>query len=155
VSPVQPSRRQVLCGLAVALAAPGALAACSSGSSDTAAPPAPGGSGATGSAPPAPSTTAAPEGTPLAQIPVGGGTIITGDDGPVLLVQPTAGTVKAYDAACPHQGTAVDPPVRGVITCPNHFSQFDPATGAVRKGPATRGLTEVPSRVVSGVVQLA
>ncbi len=33
-------------------------------------------------------------------------------------------------------------------------SRLDPATGAVRRGPATRGLTEVPVRVVSGVVQL-
>lgn len=157
MSPVQPSRRQVLCGLAVALAAPGALAACSSSGSSTppapAAPAAPAGSGAPTAAPT--TTTPPPEGTPLGDIPVGSGTIVDGDDGPVLLVQPTAGTVKAYDASCPHQGATVAPPEGGVITCPAHFSQFDPATGAVKKGPAETGLTEVPSRVVSGVVQLA
>jgi nitrite reductase/ring-hydroxylating ferredoxin subunit len=127
VSPVSPNRRQVLCGLVVALAAPGALAACGS-------------------------PTATPAETPLAQVPVGGGTLVQGAHGPVLLTQPTAGVVTAYDAACPHQGTAVDPPVDGVITCPNHFSQFDAATGALRRGPATRGLSEVPVTVANGTV---
>lgn len=137
-----PSRRTVLCGLAAALAAPGALAACSSagelqaGIPTTTPAPAPGG------------------GVPLAQIPVGGGRVVTAGERPVLVVQPTAGTVKAFDATCPHQGTPVDPPQGGVITCPNHFSQFDAATGAVRKGPAETGLTEVPARVVDGVVQV-
>jgi len=139
-----PSRRTVLCGLAAALAAPGALAACSSAGE---------------SQPGTPTTTPAPargggSGVPLAQIPVGGGTIVTAGERPVLVVQPTAGTVKAFDASCPHQGTPVDPPQGGVITCPNHFSQFDAATGAVRKGPADTGLTEVPARVVDGVVQV-
>lgn len=126
------TRRRVLCGLAAALAAPGAasvLAACGSG-------------------------TTTPAETPLAEIPVGGGTLVQGATGPVLLVQPTAGVVRAYDAHCPHQGTAVDPPVNGVVTCPNHFSQFDAATGALRRGPARTGLTPVASTVVNGVVRL-
>ncbi|GAA4792475.1 Rieske (2Fe-2S) protein [Actinomycetospora chlora] len=138
-----PSRRTVLCGLAVALAAPGALAACSS---------------SPGEYQPGATTSAAPSvggGVPLAQIPVGGGTIETLGERVVLLVQPTPGVVKAFDAKCPHQGTTVDPPQGGVITCPNHFSQFDAATGALRKGPATRGLTELPVTVLNGTVQVA
>ncbi|HSK57732.1 MAG TPA: Rieske (2Fe-2S) protein [Actinomycetospora sp.] len=137
-----PSRRTVLCGLAVALAAPGALAACSSAGEFQ---------------PGTPTTTSAAgggAGVPLAEVPVGGGTILTVGERTVLVVQPTAGTVKAFDASCPHQGTTVDPPQGGVITCPNHLSQFDAATGAVRKGPADTGLTEVPARVVDGVVQV-
>lgn len=130
VLPTDPSRRQVICGLAAALAVPGVLAACSSGST---------GSG-TGT-------------TPLSQIPVGGGVIVNAN-GPVLVTQPTAGTVKAFDAACPHQGTTVNPPAAGTVTCPRHGSQFDAATGALRRGPATRGLTEVPSRVQNGSVVL-
>lgn len=63
---------------------------------------------------------------------------------------PTAPTRRT----CPHQGSTVDPPRGGVITCPNHFSQFAAATGALRRGPATRGLTEVAARVVGGTVQL-
>jgi nitrite reductase/ring-hydroxylating ferredoxin subunit len=145
-----PSRRTVLCGLAVALTAPGALAACSSGGAPT---------GTQGTAAPAPApsspTAAAGGGTPIAQIPVGGGTIATVGDRSVLLVQPTAGQFKGFDASCPHQGTTVDPPENGVITCPNHFSQFDGATGALRKGPADTGLTEVPVTVVDGTVQVS
>ncbi|MEJ2859712.1 Rieske (2Fe-2S) protein [Actinomycetospora flava] len=144
-----PSRRTMLCGLAVALTAPGALAACSSG-----------GGGAPAAAP-APSPTPAPGtettvggGTPVSRIPVGGGTIVTAGDREVLLVQPTAGEFKGFDASCPHQGTTVDPPENGVITCPNHFSQFDAATGALRKGPADTGLTEVPVSVMNGTVQV-
>ena len=139
-----PNRRTILCGLAAALAAPGALAACSSDP---------------GEFQPGTPTQAAPQptaggGTPLAQVPVGGGTIVTKGEQTILLVQPTAGTVKGFDASCPHQGTTVDPPQNGVITCPNHFSQFDGATGALRKGPAATGLTEVPVRVVDGSVQV-
>ncbi|PVZ11785.1 Rieske (2Fe-2S) protein [Actinomycetospora cinnamomea] len=145
--PTAPNRRQVLCGLAVALAAPGALAACSSGGGG-AAPPSP--AAPPGTAPRA----AAPAGVPLAEVPVGGGTVTTVGDQKILVVQPTAGTVKAYDATCPHQGATVAPPEGGVITCPAHQSQFDAATGAVRQGPAETGLTEVPARVVDGVVQV-
>ncbi|MEJ2887358.1 Rieske (2Fe-2S) protein [Actinomycetospora aeridis] len=136
-----PSRRTVLCGLAVALGAPAALAACSSG-------------GAPAAAPASPEPTAA-GGTPVARIPVGGGTVTTVGDRTILLVQPTAGQFKGFDASCPHQGTTVDPPENGVITCPNHFSQFDAATGAVRKGPAETGLTEVPVSVANGTVQVS
>ena len=130
------TRRRALCGLVVALAVPGALAACSSGD---------------GGAPPTPP----PSGTPVSSIPVGSGTVVEGPNGPVLLVQPTAGVIKAYNASCPHQGTTVDPPVDGTITCPNHGSQFDGASGALKKGPAATGLTPVSTRVVDGAVQFA
>lgn len=131
------TRRRALCGLVVALAVPGALAACSSSDG--------------GTAPPAPP----PSGTPVSSIPVGSGTVVEGPNGPVLLVQPTAGVIKAFDASCPHQGTTVDPPVDGTITCPNHGSQFDGASGALKKGPAATGLTPVSTRVVNGSVQFA
>lgn len=136
-----PTRRTVLCGLAVALTAPGALAACSSG----------------GPAAPAPGTAPAPAGgtsVPLADVPVGGGTVVRGDR-PVVVVQPTAGTVKAFDASCPHQGATVGAPEGGVITCPAHQSRFDATTGAVQEGPAETGLTELPARIVDGTVQVS
>jgi nitrite reductase/ring-hydroxylating ferredoxin subunit len=133
------TRRRALCGLAVALAAPGVLAACSS-AGDGGAPATP--------APP-------PGGTPVSSIPVGSGTVVQGPNGPVLLVQPTAGTVEAYSAVCPHQQVTVDPPVDGTITCPGHGSQFAAATGALEKGPAESGLTPVSTRIVDGAVQLA
>lgn len=136
------SRRQVLCGLAVALAVPAGvagLAACSS----------PDGGGE-GSPPPAP-----PGGTPLSQVPVGGGVVVEAASGPVVISQPTAGTVRAFSAVCPHQGATVNPPQAGTIVCPRHGSRFDPATGALQKGPAQTGLPEVPSRVENGNVVLS
>ncbi|MFI6100054.1 Rieske (2Fe-2S) protein [Lentzea sp. NPDC051213] len=61
----------------------------------------------------------------------------------LLVVQPQSGEFRAFNPACPHVGSMVNPPAAGVITCPLHGSAFDPVSGAVRKGPATSGLTEV------------
>ncbi|MGX7828738.1 Rieske (2Fe-2S) protein [Actinokineospora sp. 24-640] len=148
-------RRQVLCGLMLALLAPGALAACST---ETPAPAnTPGGSPApTGGAP----TGGAPGGATggalaaVADIPDGGGVLVEGPDTQILLVR-TGDAVKAFNPACPHQGTPVSTPSSGVITCPNHGSTFDATTGAVTKGPATAGLSEIPVKVDGGNVVLA
>ena len=144
------SRRSMLCGVLVALAVPGGLAACSSGESagtgTTAGGTTPGGTSSGGTA-----SIAA-----LADVPDGGG-LIAGNPSnskPLVLVR-TGDTVKAYDAACPHQGTAVAPPENGVITCPNHGSTFNATDGKVTKGPATKGLTEVAVKVEAGQVVLA
>ena len=139
--PPAPSRRTVLCGLAAAVLVPTALAACSSNNT---------GAGATGS--PATGGAAGTPLTPLADVPVGGGVVV---DGPVLVVQPTAGQVAAFSAVCPHQGTTVAPPRDGVITCPNHGSQFAADTGELRRGPASTGLTEIPVAVEAEQVVLA
>lgn len=61
----------------------------------------------------------------------------------LLVVQPRSGEFRAFNPACPHVGSLVNPPAGGAITCPLHGSTFDPSTGEVRKGPATSGLTEV------------
>ena len=58
----------------------------------------------------------------------------------VVVTQPTAGDFKAFSATCPHQGCSVGSVKDNVITCPCHGSQFDAATGEVKKGPATKGL---------------
>ncbi|WP_433798729.1 Rieske (2Fe-2S) protein [Actinomycetospora sp. CA-084318] len=146
-TPTGLTRRRALCGLVVALAAPAALAACSSG--ETAAPA--GGATTGAGTSPAPAT----GGVPVAQVPVGGGTVVDGPNGPVVLTQPQPGVIKAFDAACPHQGTTVDPPEAGTITCPNHGSEFDATSGALKKGPAESGLTPVATTVVNGQVQFA
>ncbi|MDG4757664.1 Rieske (2Fe-2S) protein [Micromonospora sp. WMMD710] len=78
-----------------------------------------------------------------ADVPVGGGTVTSG----VLVVQPEAGTFRAYDATCPHQGVRVGAPRDGVITCPAHKSTFAVADGARLDGPAPKGLTEIPITV--------
>lgn len=142
------TRRNAICALLVALAAPGALAACSSGD-----PAPPGGTAPGGTAPGSTGPGAAL--AALADVPVGGGTVVDGPDGPLLLVQETVGTVVGYDARCPHAGTTVQPPMDGVIVCPNHGSRFDPATGDVTRGPAQRGLAPVAVTVADEMVVLA
>lgn len=118
------SRRGLLTGVG-ALGAAGLLSACGAGDSPTS------------------SQAAAKAGTVLARtgdVPVGGGTVTDG----VLVVQPEAGSFKAYDATCPHQGVRVAAPRDGVVTCPAHNSTFSPSDGSRLGGPATRGLTEIP-----------
>jgi Rieske Fe-S protein len=78
-------------------------------------------------------------------VPVGGGVLETvNNDVLVLLVAPSEGVIKAFDPTCPHAGATVGTPVNGVIACPAHGSQFAAATGALRRGPAPKGLTVVP-----------
>jgi cytochrome b6-f complex iron-sulfur subunit len=144
------SRRQVLCGLMVALIAPGALAACSTETPTPGGTPTTTGGGGGGGATPAPGGALAA----VADIPDGGGVLVDGPDTQILLVR-TGEQVKAFNPACPHQGTIVNPPADGAILCPNHGSTFDPASGAVTRGPATAGLQEIPVKVEGGNVTLA
>ena len=79
-----------------------------------------------------------------AVIPAGGGKIF--DDIKVVVTQPTEGEYKAFSAICTHRQCTVSSVAGGVITCQCHLSEFDAATGAVRKGPATQPL---PPKTVS------
>jgi cytochrome b6-f complex iron-sulfur subunit len=130
-----------MCGLLLGLVAPASIAACSSegtSSAPSSAPPA-GGGGATGTA-----------GTKLAKlsdVPVGSGVIVTGPSGKVLLVRPSETEVHGLDPVCPHAGVTVALPKSGTITCPGHGSVFDGASGGLKKGPATTGLTKVPVKI--------
>ncbi|WP_236704023.1 Rieske (2Fe-2S) protein [Lentzea aerocolonigenes] len=82
--------------------------------------------------------------TSAASVPVGSGVLVDmPGNAQLLVVQPQSGEFRAFNPACPHVGSLVNPPAGGVITCPLHGSAFDPSSGAVRKGPATSGLTEV------------
>jgi nitrite reductase/ring-hydroxylating ferredoxin subunit len=135
-------RRTVLraAGAGTAVAAAGAvLAGCGAGGSGSAAP------GTTGSAAGSSAT------VPAAKVPVGSGVIVS-DGGGVVVVQPTAGVFKAFSASCPHQGCLVDSIDSKTISCPCHGSQFDVATGALRHGPAQRGLTALTATVAGADV---
>jgi nitrite reductase/ring-hydroxylating ferredoxin subunit len=66
-------------------------------------------------------------------VPVGGGVVVTD----ILLVQPTAGSFRAFSVVCPHRGARVSPPVDGVITCWEHNSTFKLDDGSRLGGPAT------------------
>jgi Rieske Fe-S protein len=131
-----PSRRESLVVAGVAVAGVAGLGACGTGEAavDAAA------SAASSVASSAASAAASAAGDAIAkaQIPVGGGVVL--DNLKVVVTQPTAGDYKAFSAVCPHQGCTVGGVTDGAITCPCHGSQFDIATGAVTKGPATSGL---------------
>jgi cytochrome b6-f complex iron-sulfur subunit len=166
----EPTRRQVLCGLAVALLAPGAFAAaCGGGSSGSSGS---GGAITTGAATTGAATTGGGATTTagtgggsntalarLSDVPVGGGILVDGPSGKVLLVQRTAGTVKAYDPTCTHMQFTVSPPQGDTIRCdnpgPNHGSQFSVSDGSVTRGPATRPLATIAVRVSSDSIVLA
>ncbi|MDX8147121.1 Rieske (2Fe-2S) protein [Lentzea sp. BCCO 10_0061] len=114
----------LLCGLAAALSACGE--------------PAPRKTGGAGTARPGDRVVA------VSSVPEGSGLLVDmPGNAQLLVVQPRPGEFRAFNPACPHVGSLVNPPAGGVITCPLHGSAFDPLSGAVRKGPATSGLTEV------------
>lgn len=128
-----PNRRTVLCGLA----AGAALTGCAGYGSGRAAP------------------VALAAGTPLAavaDVPVGGGLVLAAQD--TVLVQPDAGTIRAFTATCTHQGCAVTEVAAGEIRCVCHGSTFA-LDGTVTGGPAPAPLAEKAVVVVDGAVALA
>jgi Rieske Fe-S protein len=76
-----------------------------------------------------------------AEVPEGGGVILS--DAEVVVTQPTAGDFKAFSAICTHQGCTVGDVAGGVIICPCHGSQFSVEDGSVTAGPAPSPLPEV------------
>lgn len=119
-------RRGVLKAAGVVVGA-GALAACSSppvpsatGGSSSSAASAGGSSSAAASAP-------SGGGTPSSEVPVGGAKFFP--DTKTVVTQPVAGTFKAFDTTCPHQGCAVSSVADKQLVCPCHQSHFDLTTG--------------------------
>ncbi len=142
-----PTRRTVVAGAAGISVV--TLAACSSGSTTAPGTAAPGSSAASSTASGSSGSSAATVLAKAADVPVGGGVIVT--DAKVVLTQPTAGSFSAFSVACPHKGCAVNA-IRGTeIICPCHNSRFA-LDGAVVAGPATTGLTPVAVKVVNGSV---
>jgi Rieske Fe-S protein len=145
-------RRVVLLG-AGAVGVAGVLAACGGAGDDpgTAAPttdttPSP--DAPDTPTPSSPVTTPPAEGsggTPLtatADVPVGGGVIITGEQ--IVVTQPTAGQFRAFGSTCTHQGCQVATVADGLIQCPCHGSRYSVEDGSVEVGPAPEPLPEVP-----------
>jgi nitrite reductase/ring-hydroxylating ferredoxin subunit len=140
-------RRGVLRAAGVVVGA-GALAACSSpavpeapsaaSSSSAAATSSATSSAAATASETSATTSAAAGGTPVSEIPVGSGKIFA--DTKTVVTQPTAGTFKAFDAVCPHEGCTVASFDGGRIVCPCHQSHFDSTTGDRVSGPAQTGL---------------
>jgi cytochrome b6-f complex iron-sulfur subunit len=131
-----PTRRQVVT-VVTGTAALAALAACGSGSSSSTAAAAPASGGVI---------------TPLSAVPVGSAVVAKDASGaPIVVSQPTAGTVVAFSAICTHMGCTVAP-AGTRFACPCHGSMYDAATGAVLKGPAPQPLAKVAVHVDGGNV---
>jgi len=125
-----PARRQVIAA-AGAAACGAVLAGCAAGESAAAAIVPPG-----------------VKGKVIAQtadIPVGGGKVIT--KWKIVITQPASGVFKAFTASCPHRGCAVGRVGDGVIRCPCHGSEFAIDSGECLKGPAEAPLAQYALKV--------
>lgn len=84
-------------------------------------------------------------------IPVGGAVAASAPDGsPILLTQPTAGTIKGLSAICTHAGCTVVPAGKE-LDCPCHGSRFS-LTGKNLSGPAPTPLPDFKVTVKDGQV---
>jgi nitrite reductase/ring-hydroxylating ferredoxin subunit len=90
---------------------------------------------------------------PIADLPEGAMRAVRAA-GHVLLLVNIGGTIHAYDDLCPHAGAPLHTGRQegGLVTCPLHGSQFDLATGALRRGPATSALQRHETAVADGWV---
>ena len=88
-----------------------------------------------------------------ADIPVGGGKVLT--DKKIVITQPQAGSFHAFTAICTHQGCIVSTVSGGTINCPCHGSKYSSVNGSVVNGPATLPLAAVSIKVQgTSIVQL-
>jgi nitrite reductase/ring-hydroxylating ferredoxin subunit len=144
------NRRQVVVG-AAGIAGVAALAACSA--SDTAVHAT---TPSQSSAPGASTSDAAASGALVttAEVPEGGGVIVSANGQAYAVTQPTKGEFKCFSAVCPHQGCNCNAVQDGQIVCPCHGSMFAIATGDVTQGPATTGLTAEKITVAGSSISL-
>lgn len=99
-------------------------------------------------------TAAAPagEGTPVADVPVGGGIVLT--DPRVVITQPSEGEFHAFTAICTHANCPVAR-VTSQIECDCHGSRFSIEDGSVTGGPAPTPLAAVDFTVAGDRVVLS
>jgi len=77
-------------------------------------------------------------------LPVGQAKVLPVNDKPVIVVNTSAGGVKAFSAICTHLGCVVEwNQSKQFILCPCHDGRFNPTTGAVISGPPPSPLPSV------------
>jgi len=89
----------------------------------------------------------APGSVAKADVPVGGGVILTAKK--AVVTQPVTGTFKAFSAICTHQGCTVGRVTGGEIVCPCHGSHYSITDGSPVAGPAASPLA-VRKMVIEG-----
>ncbi|MCK6209729.1 Rieske (2Fe-2S) protein [Georgenia sp. EYE_87] len=89
----------------------------------------------------------------VGEVPVGSGVVLDVEGASVVVVQPEAGTIRAFSGVCTHEGCAVQIG-RTEIDCPCHGSAFALTDGSVVTGPANEPLPPVPVTVVGEDVVL-
>ncbi|QIK66327.1 Rieske (2Fe-2S) protein [Nocardioides sp. HDW12B] len=105
-------RRLIGCAALFGVSGP-LLAACSSGSSSE---------DSEDSEDAAASTSAGAALVAAADVPVGGGVVLS--DLNIVVTQPKKGEFRAFDSRCTHQNGTLSEPQDGIMTCPLHGSQF-------------------------------
>ncbi|WP_431967862.1 Rieske (2Fe-2S) protein [Actinacidiphila sp. bgisy160] len=105
------------------------------------------------SPPASPSASAGEVLVKAADVPVGGGTVIT--DKKIVVTQPVAGEFKAFSAVCTHRGCIVNSVSDGTINCPCHGSKYRITDAAVVAGPAPRPLPAEAITEKGGEILLA
>jgi Rieske Fe-S protein len=90
---------------------------------------------------------------PTSDVAVGGGKVY--GDANVVVTQPEAGTFKAFEATCTHQGCQVAEVADGTIDCTCHGSRFSIQDGSVEAGPARSPLPELAVTVTGGRISVA
>lgn len=88
-----------------------------------------------------------------ADIPVGGGKIFA--DEQIVITQPKAGTFKAWDTTCTHDGCAVTKVGKETIDCPCHGSKYSIEDASVVAGPAPAPLAKKQIKVSGDKITLA
>jgi Rieske Fe-S protein len=147
-------RRRLLNGAAVLGVAAPVLAACGTddelASSTTEPQPEGSPSGTEGSSEPSQGGGGQAGLTAAADVPVGGGVILEGEQ--VVVTQPSEGDFKAFTAVCTHQKCVVTTVEDNTINCVCHGSQFSAEDGSVVTGPASAPLSEISVQVKGGNV---
>ncbi|MGL5808723.1 MAG: Rieske (2Fe-2S) protein [Nocardioides sp.] len=150
------SRRTAVRGVATAGLGVPLLAACGGEVDDGG--PQPDASAESSASEPATDTPTGKLGT-TADIPVNGGKVF--EDEKVVVVQPTEGEFKAYEAVCPHQKCVFTEVTDNTIKCGGcHKAEFASADGANTAGPngsaaTLPGLGEVGITVDGDSISLA
>jgi Rieske Fe-S protein len=106
----------------------------------------------TSDAAPSDETTGEGGGVPTADVPIGGGIVLTEEK--LVITQPTEGDFRGFTAVCTHQGCTVNQ-VTDTINCPCHGSRFSIETGEPVGGPAPTALAVQPLDVQGDTIVLA